>query len=176
VEVDVEVTSYMKASFPDIKAGGSGLEKSSLVSFSLLKELAPVTVGGGSPARHEVYNGRVEVLSGDASTSLLNIDESPMFSSRFKGLRNQCYEVIRAVHSFLYEERRVGVVKYVLDVYTVEDKDAVSYIPYIEIHVNVANVDELLRLWRDVVEFIEHQFGGEILKRLDVFLTRATQL
>lgn len=111
---------------------------------------------------------------GESSTLFADIDVSPRFRLLFREFLDKYYEIIGVIHGFLYGRHSIPVVRYILDVYSIDDVDQGSYIPYIEVHIGIQSTRELLEAWKALTRFLESRLGPEALREVDIFLTRAT--
>lgn len=74
---------------------------------------------------------------------------------------------------YCLESRGVGVASVLLDVYDLGEDGFSVLKPYVEFYVDVDDVNLLLDLWRDVVDFVEKSLGSSVVDFVDIFLTRA---
>jgi len=66
----------------------------------------------------------------------------------------------------------VNVAKYLLDVYDLGEGEYPELKPFIEIHVCVRDIDEMLRIWESTVNYLRSMLGDDALEYVDVFFTR----
>lgn len=97
---------------------------------------------------------------------------SDRFSRLFEDLRPLLEHVIVNIDLYL---RSTGIYasKYVLDVYDLGEEGYSEARPFVEVHINVEDVDEMLSVWENVIEFLEARLGDEVLDYIDIFFTRA---
>ena len=83
--------------------------------------------------------------------------------------------LVSVLSNFLLGTEGIYVDEIVLSAYTPDNsstsKSVWNY--YVELKVRVKNVDELIRIWDDLLEKIKAILGENILERIDIFLTRA---
>jgi len=66
-----------------------------------------------------------------------------------------------------------NIVKYVLDVYDLGEEGYSEIKPFIEIYVDVKEVDKMLDIWGKTISFLRAMLGDEVLNLIDIFFTRA---
>ncbi len=83
-----------------------------------------------------------------------------------------CNQVIANMDLYL-RTMGINVARYLLDVYDLGEGEYSELKPFIEVHVYVKNIDEMLRIWEDTVNFLRSTLGDSMLEYVDIFFTRA---
>ncbi len=83
-----------------------------------------------------------------------------------------CSQIIASMDIYL-SARGVNVAKYVLDVYDLGEGEYSELRPFIEVYVRVEDVNEMLKIWEDTINFLKATLGNGVLEYIDIFFTRA---
>ena len=105
------------------------------------------------------------------SNGMIHMTEA--FRSYAENLLPLCSYIVVHLHLYL-KTASIDVAKYVLDVYDLGEGEYSELRPFIEVHVHVKDVDELLRIWRNAIDYLRSTLGDAVLERVDVFFTRAS--
>ena len=83
-----------------------------------------------------------------------------------------CIQIIANMDLYL-RTMGINVVRYLLDVYDLGEGEYSELKPFIEVHVYVKDVNEMLRVWENTVNFLRSAVGDNVLEYVDIFFTRA---
>ena len=97
---------------------------------------------------------------------------SPKFDRLFGEMKPLCMHLISSINEYL-NSINIAATMYVLDVYNLGEGEYIENKPYIEVHVLIKDVNEMLNLWEETIRFLETQFDKEILDMIDIFFKRA---
>lgn len=97
---------------------------------------------------------------------------SNRFDRLFENLMPLCWQVIASMDLYL-RVTGISATEYTLDVYDLGEEGYSEVKPFVEVHVNVESVDEMLSVWESAINFLKIRLGDEVLNFIDVFFTRA---
>jgi len=83
-----------------------------------------------------------------------------------------CNQVIANMDLYL-RTMGINVARYLLDVYDLGEGEYSELKPFIEVYVYVKDINEMLRIWENTVNFLRSTLGDSMLEYVDIFFTRA---
>jgi hypothetical protein len=122
-----------------------------------------------------IYQNNIILPSPPSYTSILSLLFSYLGEKIYGDLKNLNYIalfIILAIEEYLTIDKRINVTRYNLDIYDMGEGEFSEPIPYIEVYVDIDDIDEMLNLWKDTLEELKKRFGEE-LYNIDIFFTRA---
>ncbi len=104
------------------------------------------------------------------SNNMIQVTEN--FRNFAENLLPLCNHIIASIDLYL-KSINIDVTKYLLDIYDLGEGEYSELKPFIEVHVYNRDIDEVLRIWRDTVNYLRSLLGDDILEYVDIFFTRA---
>ncbi|MEM1610143.1 MAG: hypothetical protein QXQ57_00670 [Sulfolobales archaeon] len=117
----------------------------------------------------QIYILRASLMS-LTSNNMIHITNA--FKSLAENLIPLCIRITAYIDLYL---RIIGVAvaRYLFDVYDLGEEGYYEPRPFIEVYINVKDIDEMLKIWEGTVNHLRSTLGEDVLKYVDIFFTRA---
>ena len=146
---------------------------SSLLDMYYLPYLSPTDSSipierGFIPFRYDEYINQALRISIIIERTLLTESFRKFFDENtipyFLSINDKIYGFLDAFN--------IGIRRFTLDIYDLGEENFNELKPYIEVSVNIEDVNEMLDIWRKTIEFLEGEYGRDLLDKIDIFFTR----